>query len=77
MENKVYSKKGYTIKVKILNHKDFRFLNTKIKEELFILQKIGCEIESVSPITQIGDELFCVITYRSFDKPSEFYKYYV
>lgn len=50
--------------------------NKKIKEELFIRQKIGCEIESVSAITQIGDGLCCIITYKDFHKPNEFYSYY-
>lgn len=77
MENKVYDKNGYTIKVAIIKDDNFKFLNTRIKENLFILQKIGCEIESVSAITQIGDDVCCVITYKDFNKPNEFYSYYI
>lgn len=77
MENKVYNKKGYTIKVAIIKDSKLKFLNKKIKEELFIRQKIGCEIESVSAITRIGDDLCCVITYKDFHKPNEFYSYYI
>lgn len=77
MNNKFYKDKGYTIKAKIIQTSQAEFMNDKIKEELFILQKVGREIESVSPITQTNNGLFCVITYKDFNAPSEHYKYYI
>lgn len=77
MDNKFYKDKGYTIKAAIIQSSQVQFMENKIKEELFILQKTGREIESVSPITQTNNGLFCVITYKDFRPPSEHYKYYI
>ena len=76
MGNKVYDRKGYTVRAKILINQNIKFLDNRIKSEIFNLQKEGCEIESVSPITQIGSELSCVITYKDFHQPDEIYRYY-